>query len=93
VYPILQKKLLHKKVIFQQDGPFSHFSKDVHAWLDETFGGRWISRGGPISWASRSPDLTSLGFLLWGYIKTDVYKMKVEDIDKLKSSVEKKSKP
>jgi len=28
-YPILQKKRLHKKITFQQDGAPPHFSKEV----------------------------------------------------------------
>ncbi len=45
-------------------------------------------RGGPISWAPRSPDLMPLDFFLWGYIKTKVYKTKVNDIADLKERIE-----
>lgn len=34
---------------------------------------RWIGRQGAIEWPPRSPDLTSLDYLLWGYIKERVY--------------------
>ena len=54
-YPIIQRKRLANKIIFQQDGSPPHFSKQVRAWLNEKFGDRWIGRG---------------GFYLWGYIKT-----------------------
>jgi hypothetical protein len=91
-YPIMQRKRLHKKMIFQQDGAPAHFSKDVRSWLDEKFDDRWIGRGGPISWAPRSPDLTPLNFFLWGYIKTKIYKTKVNDIDDLKYRIEKEIK-
>ena len=68
----MQRQRLNNKMIFQQDGVPLHFSKKVRAWLNEKFNGRWIGRGGPNSWASRSPDLTPLDFFLWGYIKTKV---------------------
>jgi hypothetical protein len=31
--------------------------EDVRQWLNATFPGRWIGRGGPIAWSPRSPDL------------------------------------
>jgi len=34
---------------------------------------RWIGRGGPIPWPPRSPDLNSLDFFFWGYLKETVY--------------------
>ena len=61
-YPIMQRQRLNNKMIFQQDDTPPHFSKEVRAWLNEKFNGRWIGRSGPISWAPRSPDLTSLDF-------------------------------
>lgn len=85
--PTLQKKRLVKKAIFQQDGAPAHFSRQVRAWLDENFNGRWIGRGGPISWTPRSPNLTPLDFFLLGFIKTRVYTRKISDIDDLKNKI------
>ena len=65
-YPIMQRQRLNNKMIFQQDGAPSHFSKEIRAWLNEEFNGRWIGRGGPISWAPRSLDLTPLDFFFYG---------------------------
>ena len=77
-------KRLNNKMIFQQDGaPCPHFSKEVRAWLNEKFNERWIGQGGPIYWASYSPDLTPLDFFLWRYIKT-----KVNDTANLKEKIE-----
>ncbi|KAJ8945266.1 hypothetical protein NQ318_016688 [Aromia moschata] len=41
--------------------------------------GRWIGRGNdsPINWPSRSPDLNSADFYLWGDIKSIVYSSSV----------------
>lgn len=46
--------------------------------LDESFLGRWIGRGSPISCPSRSPD-----FCLWSWFKNEVYKVKVDTRDAL----------
>ena len=32
-----------------------------------------MGRESPVNWLSRSPDLTSPEFCLWGYLKTQVY--------------------
>jgi hypothetical protein len=37
------------------------------------FPGRWIGRGGPIAWPPHSPDVNTLDFFLWGYVKVKVY--------------------
>ncbi|EFN79461.1 hypothetical protein EAI_08372, partial [Harpegnathos saltator] len=34
---------------------------------------RWIGPHGPVAWPARSPDLTSLDFYLWGYLKDIVF--------------------
>ncbi|CAF1445158.1 unnamed protein product [Adineta ricciae] len=87
VYSIIQRKRLTNKIIFQQHGAPPHFLKEVCAWLNEKLDDRWLSRGGSISWAPRSPDLTPLDFYLWGYIKTSV-----NDIDDLKGRIEREIK-
>ena len=89
-YPTMQRKRLNNKMIFQQDGAPTDFSKEVRAWLNEKFNGRWIGRGGSISWAPCSPDSTPLDFFFYGdnYIKTKVYKAKVNDTADLKEKIE-----
>ena len=37
-----------------------------------------LSRGGPVAWPLRSPDLTLLDYYLWGHMKMLVYETKVE---------------
>ncbi|KAK8406891.1 hypothetical protein O3P69_007446 [Scylla paramamosain] len=49
--------------------------------------GRWIGRDGPIPWPPRSPDITPLGFFLWGYVKDIVYRTKTRDINDIKHRV------
>ena len=57
----------------------------VHGWINK-FNDRWVGRGGPIYWAPRSPDLSPLDFFLWGYIRTNIYKTRIKDLDDLKNS-------
>jgi len=63
-----------------------HFivGRDVITFLDETFPGRWVGRGGPTAWPPRSPDLTPLDFFAWGFIKDIVYRRKVRDLADLR---------
>lgn len=51
------------------------------AYLSQRFLEKWFDRGGPIAWPPRSPDLTTLGFFLWGFIKNVVYQCTVCDLD------------
>lgn len=78
---------LHPDIILQQDGAPPHWGTTVRHALDECFPGRWIGRGGPLSWPPRSPDITPLDFFLWGYVKDIVYQTKVADIDELKARI------
>ena len=51
--------------------------------LNLTFPERWIGRGHHVHWPPRSPDLTPLDFCLWGWIKSEVYKEKVNIRDEV----------
>jgi len=62
---------------FQHDGAPSHYTRHVREYLNESFPNRWLGRGGPVAWAPKSPDLTSLDYYLWGHMKTLVYETKV----------------
>ena len=74
-------------IIFQQDGAPPHWGLYVREFLNETFPNRWIGRDGPIPWLLRLPDITPLGFFVWGYVKNIVYKAKVRNIDDLKQRI------
>jgi hypothetical protein len=68
---------------FQHDGAPAHYEEDVRQWLNATYPGRWIGRGGPTAWPPRSPDITPMYFLLWGHLKEQVYAvppMTIEDL-------------
>ena len=56
-------------MILQQDGAPPHYFCDVRYYLETNLPNRWMERGGPIEWPSRSPDITTCDHFLWGYIK------------------------
>ncbi|GFS95150.1 uncharacterized protein TNCV_2704971 [Trichonephila clavipes] len=52
-----------------------------------TFGGRLISRFGPVNWPPRSCDLTPLYYFLWGYLKSLVYADKPQTLDHFEDNI------
>lgn len=75
------------EMYFMHDGAPPHFVVDVRAHLDRTFPGRWIGRGGPVLWPARSPDLNPLDFCIWGYLKSLVYSVPINNIEQLEQRV------
>ncbi|CAH8519229.1 unnamed protein product, partial [Dicrocoelium dendriticum] len=84
VIPRLHAEGLLSTVWWQQDGAPAHSARTVSQFLDDTFGHRWIGRGGPLEWPARSPDMNPLDFFLWGYLKRRVYKVKPTCVEELK---------
>ena len=84
-HPLLLEVPLTKRMcmVFQHDGGPAHYSRLVTHHLNLTFPERWIGRGGHVQWPQRSPNLTPLDFCLWGWMKSEVYKEKVNTRDKL----------
>jgi len=68
---------------FQHDGAPSHYTRHVMQHLNYTFPNRLIGHGSPINWPPRSPDLTPLDFCLWGLMKSELYRKKVDTRDEL----------
>ncbi|GBM70468.1 hypothetical protein AVEN_188216-1 [Araneus ventricosus] len=64
---------IRNRMWFQYHGAPARFISDVHNYLNATFGARWIGRGGPVPWPSRSPELSSLDYFLWGHVKSLVH--------------------
>jgi len=63
MYRVTQKRFLCTSVHI-------NVGKDVTTFLDETFPGRCVGRGGPTAWPPRSPDLKPLHFLHGGLLRT-----------------------
>lgn len=78
---------IRQQMWYQHDGAPAHFSLAVREHLHQTFGERWIGRGGPTSWPPRSPDLTPVDFFLWGHMKNLVYETPVETEEDLVARV------
>lgn len=72
---------------YQQDGATAHTARDTMDLLRQCFGDNIISRYGNVNWPSRSPDLTSPDFFLWGYLKERVYVNKPETMQELKENI------
>lgn len=76
---------------FQHDGAPGHRSLVVQQFLDQTFQNRWIGQGraefNHVEWPPRSPDLTSLDFFLWGYLKNVVYAEAPTDKENMKQRI------
>uniref|UniRef100_V5GPN0 Transposable element Tc3 transposase n=1 Tax=Anoplophora glabripennis TaxID=217634 RepID=V5GPN0_ANOGL len=72
-----------------QDGAPPHYSRQVRRHLNNIFANRWIGRGwdAPQPWPPRSPDLTPLDFFVWGYAKSKVYEIPIEDEDHLRQRI------
>jgi len=68
---------------FQHDGAPSHYTRHVMQHLNDTLPNRRIGRCSTINWLPRSPDLTPLDFCLWGVMKSEVYRNKVDTRDEL----------
>ncbi|GFV15464.1 DUF4817 domain-containing protein [Trichonephila clavipes] len=75
------------KLWFQQDGATCHTAHATIDLLKDTFGGRLISRFGPVNRPPRSCDLTPLDYFLWGYVKSLVYADKPQTLDHLEDNI------
>jgi hypothetical protein len=61
---LLELLEVHHEMRLQHVCAPAYCTNVAHEYLDETFGNRWIGRGGPMTWLTHSPDLTPLGFFL-----------------------------
>jgi len=55
-----------------------HYTRMVIQHLNNTYPNQWIGRGILIHWPACFPDLTPLDFCLWGRLKGEVYRTKVD---------------
>ena len=69
------------RMVFRHDGAPAHYSRLVTHHLNLTFPERWIGRGVHVQWPPRSPDFIPVDFCLWGWMKSEVYKEKVNTRD------------
>lgn len=89
-FPVLLQNIpldIRSTMWLQMDGAPAHFHREVREYLNVNFRNRWIGRNGFQNWPPRSPDLTSLDFFLWGYIKGIVYNTPPTTPDNLKQRI------
>lgn len=67
----------------QNDGCPAHYGREVRAYQNLKYPGRWIGRLAPILWPPRSPDPNPLDFFYWGCIKEKVYFRPVQSLNEL----------
>ncbi|KAJ8877919.1 hypothetical protein PR048_022378 [Dryococelus australis] len=65
----------------------AHLLHSVCQHYNNSFSGRWIGRGGPVAWPTRSPDLKPREFCLWGHLKSVVFAEPVPDAQALEQRV------
>ena len=70
--------MIRSQMYFQLDGVPPHYTLHVRDYLNESFPNRWLTRGAPVAWPPRSPDLTPHDSYIWGHMKTLVYETKVD---------------
>ena len=59
--------------IFENDSAASHYANEVRQYSDTKHPGWWMGKVGPISWPSRSPNLTLYDYFLWEKLEYIVY--------------------
>jgi hypothetical protein len=57
------------RIHFQLDGAPPHYLEEVCEYVSTGFPDRWIGRAEPIAWPPRSPDLKTLDFFSWVFVK------------------------
>jgi hypothetical protein len=59
---------------FMHAGAPPHFLLHiVGQYLNQTFGEQWIEREGPVNWPTRSTELNTSDFSLWGHLNFGVF--------------------
>jgi hypothetical protein len=74
-------------VWFQQDGATAHTARASKDLVRALFNNHVISRFGDVPWPPRSPDLSTCGFFIWGFLKSRVYESKPCTPEELKTSI------
>jgi hypothetical protein len=92
-FPAIKKQNAVDEYWFMQEGATPHRTKDVFETLFNCFNTRVIrlnypkfAKGG-LEWAPYCPDLNSLYFFFWGYLKDKVYKNNPKTLSELKNSI------
>lgn len=87
--PVIQdlEEFTDSNLWFMQDGAPAHIARNVRAWMQRNFKEREIGRYGDVHWPARSPDLTPMDFFVWGWVKDQVYRQPVNNLQELKARI------
>jgi hypothetical protein len=80
--------IVSRQMWIQHDGAPAHFSNVSRDYLDVAFHGRWIGRGGPVTWPPRSPELTPLVYFVWCHLKSLIYDTPVDNEFELLATIQ-----
>ena len=69
---------------FQQDKALAHYTTD---YLNQLFYDNWIWCRGPLEWATCSSDLTPCDFFLMGFLKSQVYSTRPQNLEELEQRI------
>lgn len=77
-----------RSTYYQHDGAPAHRTAAVTRCLTSMFDDRLIGyRTLPAAWPPRSPDLTPMDFFLWGYLKNEVYRRPISNVQELRDRI------
>jgi hypothetical protein len=80
--------------LLNKDGEFPARRGTTSLWylhaamFGQQFLGSWIGHCGPMEWPLRFPDLSPLGFYLWGHLKAMVYQEKIGNMNHVKECIQ-----
>lgn len=75
-------------IYFQHDGAPPYYRLIVRNFLSDNFPNRWIGRGGPYGWPSRSCDFNPVDYYVWGFLKSKVYDEEINSREELLERIE-----
>lgn len=90
VIPELKRRLGDEdfaKCVWQQDGAAIHTAAKTIDYLKSVFGDRLIAKGAAFEWPACSPDLNTLDYWFWSYMKSSIRKLDPQDLMDLKDAV------
>jgi hypothetical protein len=70
---------LNVKMYYKSDGATRHFRQVVRQYLNQQFENRGVTQ----NWPPRSPDLYSLEYYVWSFVKAMVYARKLNTTEEL----------
>lgn len=88
IFNVLKKSIFGRvSLTIKLDGTFIYIWISFCSFLNETFPHRWIGRNREVEWPHHSPDLITLDFFLWVYLKAKVYSSRPQNLEMLENKI------